>query len=191
MYNEQDGEFVHFNCPVLGISDKWSENPVITYSTTIMCAQYCMRYAALQTLQFKLSEQPCQRLLVMEGRACLHEGSLKLIGEAQSHHSSIYVHASMFIKVCIYASSMLTDHSPTGPHAPWHVCVCVCVCVCAVCVCVLCVCVCVCVCCVCVCVRVCMCVCVCACVCVCMCVCCVVCVCVCVCVCAVYVCVCV
>ena len=37
---------------------------------------------------------------------------------------------SMFIKVCIYASSMPADHSPTGPHPPWHVCVCVCVCVC-------------------------------------------------------------
>ena len=56
------------------------------------------------------------------------------------HSHMTALHVSMFIKVCIYASSMPADHSPTGPHPPWHVCVCVCVCACV------CACVCVCVC---------------------------------------------
>lgn len=62
------------------------------YYTYMVCGQYCIdsvHHAVLQTLQFKLSEQPSQHLLVMDGRVCLHEGSLKLIGETESCDSSI------------------------------------------------------------------------------------------------------
>ena len=87
-------------------------------------------YAAFQKLQFKLSEQPCQQLLVMDGRACLHEGSLKLIGEAQSHDSSTckYVYKSVYL--CLVHAGRPFPHRPTSTLACVCVCVRVCVCVC-------------------------------------------------------------
>ena len=61
----------------------------LLYRVSVYYCMDCVLYAMFQTLQFKLSEQPCQHLLVMDGRARLHEGGLKLIGEAQSHDTSM------------------------------------------------------------------------------------------------------